>query len=221
MAKETGSRLADEAYHLLRSAIINGHFAPGTRLKLSDLSARFGFGHSVIREALSRLAEQGLATMTPQRGFSVIPLDIQILRDLTEVRTLVEGEAFVAAIRDGGVEWESGVVAAHYELSKVSLVEEDGELNEVWVEKHRAFHDMLLAGGSNTRLRSLAREQRDVSEIYQRWSRTVAGDGGRQVDVEHRALMEAALARDADEARRLLEQHILRTSETLERFILQ
>ena len=58
----------------LRSDLLEGRIQPGERLKLPALTERFEVSMTVIREALTRLAEQGLVTVNPQRGFSVMML---------------------------------------------------------------------------------------------------------------------------------------------------
>lgn len=72
-----------EVYEALRVDILNTQIEPGSRLKIADLSNRFGASLSVVREALTRLGEQGLVVASPQRGFSVIELSVEDLDDLT------------------------------------------------------------------------------------------------------------------------------------------
>src|SRR5258708_16568624 len=76
----------EEVYDLLRAELLNGLLAPGLKLKLIELSDRCGVSQSVVREALTRLAEQSLLVATPQRGFRVRELSIGDISDLTETR---------------------------------------------------------------------------------------------------------------------------------------
>ena len=85
------STRTEAVYDELRRELLDlsGQFEPGQRLKLLPLAERFDASLSVIREALTRLAGQGLLVATPQRGFSVRELCVADLADLTGVRVQV------------------------------------------------------------------------------------------------------------------------------------
>ena len=83
----------EQVYEMLRSELLNGVLQPSHKLKMVELTERFGASQSVIREALTRLTEQGLLVATPQRGFRVRDLSIQDIAELTETRIQVESLA--------------------------------------------------------------------------------------------------------------------------------
>ena len=83
----------------MRADILAGRFDPGARLSPRELATEFEVSLSVVREALSRLAEHGLVVATPQLGFSVVSLDVDDLVDLTKVRVLIEGAALREAVQ--------------------------------------------------------------------------------------------------------------------------
>lgn len=83
--------LADRAYDLLRSRIIDLQLPPGERLKIDRLAADFGVSHTPLREALNRLASERLVRGEPYRGFTVTPLlDTEGLRQLLDARAVIE-----------------------------------------------------------------------------------------------------------------------------------
>ena len=89
-------------------------------------------------------------------------------------------------------------------------------LLEDWVAAHQRFHEALIAACPNHRLRAIASTLRDAAELYRHWSRQAEGPTPRaDIDAEHRRLAEAVLARDGDEAVRLLEEHLRKTAELL------
>jgi DNA-binding GntR family transcriptional regulator len=88
-------------------------------------------------------------------------------------------------------------------------------MDEAWVEAHNAFHAALLSGCRNRRLLAIALAVRDASVLYQRWTRSVGHDRDRDAPGEHRALLHAALDRDADRAVDVLHAHIDRTAAVL------
>lgn len=202
----------------MRADILAGRFDPGCRLSPRELAADFDVSLSVVREALSRLAEQGLVVATPQLGFSVVSLDVEDLRDLTKVRVLIEGAALREAIDHSDVEHETRVVAAHHRLSRTPFLADEAArtITDEWSNAHAAFHDALISASPGGRLRELAANLRDQSELYRRWSGPLAsGDERRDVAGEHRRLMEAVLEHDADRAVDVLAEHFNLTTSIL------
>lgn len=80
----------DVAADLLREAILGGEFAPGARLVLEELSARYDVSLTPIREALSLLEREGFVTQTPHRGAIVATLNREELLELYAIRGAVE-----------------------------------------------------------------------------------------------------------------------------------
>jgi DNA-binding GntR family transcriptional regulator len=207
----------EEVYARLRADILSGRLLPGTKLRFADLTERYDCSISVVREGLTRLAEQGLVQAEPQHGFHVTSLSDDDLEDLTTARCELEGLVLRMSIEGGDIAWESELVAAHHALDRTPM-ESDSDpalMNEDWTTAHSRFHGALLAACPNLRLRTMALSLRDAAELYRRWSGPVGHDENRDVAGEHRALVEAALRGDAAEAVRLLEAHLRRTTRTL------
>ena len=221
MTTATGKpTLVDEVHEAIYQALIDGHIEPGSKLKLGEIAGRFGVSAAVVREALSRLTEQGLVQSNPQRGFIVTPLSVDDLIDLTKTRILIETLALRESIRHGDLTWEGRVLAAHHTLDRTPML--NGEHpNHAWVQAHRAFHHAILDGAGVKRLSTIARELRDCSELYQFWSYTRGRDPDRDIAAEHRQITERTLARDEDGAAAALTQHIQRTTTLLVTYLNQ
>ena len=209
------STRTEEVYDVLRSELLNGALAPGQKLRMVQLSDRFGVSQSVVREALTRLAEQDLLVASPQRGFRVRDLSVEDIAALTETRVQIESVALRLAIDRGDLQWETDVLAAHHLLDRTPFIQEDQTINEAWSCRHREFHRVLLSGCSNARLEAIAQSLRDSSELYRRWYWVLTDDHQRDITAEHRQLKELVLARDADAATRLLTEHIERAPRQL------
>ncbi len=210
-----GATRVEHVYARLRSEILSGHLRPGTRLRLVEIAERFSVSQTVVREALTRLAEQRVVTSEPQLGFRVAPLTLDDLTDLTEARVHVEGLVFHLAIERGDLAWEATVVAAHHRLSRTPQQGPDGDANPAWRDAHEAFHTALFAGCGNPRLLHVAHSLRDAAALYRMWSAPLGHDEDRDVAGEHHRLLQAVLARDAELGQRRLAEHIERTTAAL------
>lgn len=206
----------EQVHALLRADLLGGVYPPGSKLKSTPLCERYGASVSVIREALSRLAEQSLVVAEPRIGFRVREVSVPDLRDLTSTRIDVETMALRYAIERGTMDWESGLVAAHHRLERTSLLTDDAppRVSDAWEEAHGRFHAALLEGCDSAWLLGIACTLRDAAEFYRRWSQLQ--EPGRDVAAEHRAILEATLDRDADAATERLRDHYQHTADIVE-----
>ncbi|OIJ63453.1 GntR family transcriptional regulator [Streptomyces mangrovisoli] len=218
MAGEKATR-GGIVYALIREDIFEGVFQPGQRLRLVELAQRFSVSQSVVREALTRLSEQGLVRAAPQQGFRVVALSLDDLNELTEARVDIETLVLRRAIERGDLKWEAAVVAAHHHLSGVTVVRPDGSVNPEWFAVHEEFHHALLQGCGNARLLALATGLREAATLYRRWALPVGHDTERDVAGEHQGIVDAVLRRDADAAAELLGRHLDRTAQALREVI--
>jgi DNA-binding GntR family transcriptional regulator len=207
----------DFMYSRLRADILGGRLAPGSRLKFPELCVQFDASVGVVREALIRLAEQGLVRSQAHQGFTVTPLSFDDLAELTDVRLEIEGLVLRRALADGDIAWESRVLAAHHFLERtpLALAGDPRRLSDAWAAAHAEFHQAVLDGCSSRRLRLIAAGLRDEAELYRRWSLPLGNEPDRDLPTEHRQLMEAALARDEEAAANVLQQHIQHTTRLL------
>ena len=93
----TPATRTEQVYDVLRSDLLNGFLHPGQKLKMVELTERFGVSQSVIREALTRLTEQGLLIATPQRGFRVRDLSIQDIAELDRKSTRLNSSHWITS----------------------------------------------------------------------------------------------------------------------------
>lgn len=207
----------DLVYAQLRGDILGGRYLPGDRLKFGALAAECDASMSVLREALTRLSLEGLVTNEANVGYAVTEISIPRLRELTDARLELEGLVFGRAIGDGDLAWESSVVAAHHQMvgTRYLTGDEPVRVTDDWARAHAAFHRALLDGCANKKLLQLANGLRDEAELYRRWSQPLGQEKNRDLDGEHRRIMELALARDATGAVSALREHISHTTELL------
>lgn len=220
MEKRAGGKtLAGDAYEVIRQAIRSGGFKPGNRLRLADLQALCGMSVTPVREALARLTAEGFTVLDDHRGYSVANLSLEELRDLTAARQLCEGEALRLSVERGDADWEARVIAAHHLMARIPQAREDipSAMREDWEARHAAFHAALISACGSPTLLEICEKLFSRADRYRRMSVSLSGSA-RDVEGEHRQLVERALARDADGAAEALRGHYGRTAAALEAF---
>jgi len=208
--------LIDTVYARLRADIITGRLAPGIRLKVERLRAESGVGASTMREALTRLCADGLAISEGQRGFRVASVSLADLMDVTALRQLFETRALREAIAQGDDAWREGVEMAYGKLSAVEARLHDDLAGNasVWEARNRDFHRALGAACTSPRTLRFIDVLYNQHERYRRLS-LITRSLERDIHAEHKGIFDATMARDADLACRLTEEHIARTAELL------
>jgi DNA-binding GntR family transcriptional regulator len=216
--EQNGSPLTrvQETVNAIREDIISGALTPGTKLAIEHLRKRYGVGSSTIRESLSLLQPDGLVTARGQRGFTVSPISMDDLHDLSETRVLLETQALRESIVAGDDDWETGVVATFHRLAKAQEALNNGVDGAPadWELRNQQFHDATTAACGSRWVPHMLNILHQHTQRYRRMSLTDSTID-RDVHAEHTALMEATLARDVDTACDVAATHIRRTTETL------
>ncbi|MFT4288510.1 GntR family transcriptional regulator [Nocardioides sp.] len=229
MARTSGTTRADEIFARIRLDILGGDLSPGSKLAFAELGARYQASTGVLREVLPRLVEQGLATSESQLGFRVMTVSVGKLRSLTEARVAIESLVARRAVEVGDLSWEANLVAAHHSLARTHWHEEQylqewstrdpadrGELLPVradWITHHENFHKTLLRGCNNEHLYSIAVRLRAIAEVYRYWTAAEGERMHRDLAGEHRAILDAAVARDPELCAKLVGDHIQLTTD--------
>lgn len=208
--------LTEAAYEALKHDIISGVRAPDERLRIERLKQLYGIGPTPLREALQRLAADGLVLAIGNRGFTVAPLDADELDDLNTARTALETQALRLSIEHGDADWEAGVVGAAYRLRRADAMlkrEESGALDE-WAISNDGFHFAIVSACGSQWLLKLRETLNAQYERYRRASVSLQRQN-RDLKEEHQAILDAVLDGDADTACRLLAEHFNATTRGL------
>lgn len=216
MIAKSSPSLTEGAYEALRAEVLTCRLEPGSKLVIANLCDRFGVSLGAVREALARLAAEGLVVSKPRQGFRVAAISAADLKDLTEVRADIEGQCLSRSIKAGDIAWEGRVVATYHELARTPqrVADDLDRISEAWAQAHGRFHAALCDACDSPWLLKLRQVLYDQSERYRRLSIPLARED-RDIDREHREIMEASIARDEERASFLLRGHLKLTTRIL------
>jgi len=189
-------------YLTLRNEIITGRLEPGKRLKVEALKESYGTGASPIREALSLLTSDQLVERLDQRGFRVAETSRQQFQEILNLRCTLEDMALRQSVANGGREWEDQLVLVHHYMGKTDRSE-----TELFEERHKSFHMTLLSACESPILLRLCSQLYDLNVRYRFLAGRSKSYGSRNVEDEHQAILDAAVAREVEESSRLLMEH--------------
>lgn len=197
----------------LRSRLTNGLLDHGSRLKPEQLRVDYGCSASTIREALFRLSTEGLVEFRDQRGFRVPETSEDLQHELTHLRILLEREGACLSIAQGGVAWEAQLSAAHHKLSHIEMrvrnIGDPRPLLPLLSAAELEFHQTLISAcGSATLLRThwlIYHQFRQQLVTAKRKFGFVAANV-----TEHKAILDAAIARDEPRMQRCILDHLTR-----------
>ncbi|MGA7199306.1 GntR family transcriptional regulator [Roseiarcus sp.] len=188
----------------LREEILAGRMAPGQRLVESDLTARFSVSRGPVREALRRLAADGLIDHWPNRGALVRRLSKREIGEFFQIRVELESLAARLAAESGDTAARARFAAAIRPI----LVDGPRRLPD-YLSENAAFHEALLTLAGNCQLRDLS--TRLHLPLIMAQVADILTPGVLEASVrEHRAIAAAILERDAHAAANLMRAHLER-----------
>jgi DNA-binding GntR family transcriptional regulator len=198
--------VSDEAYRRLRTDIVFGRLRPGQKLKLDGVKEAYGVSVSTLREILSRLTAEGFVLAEGRRGFEVAAVSKENLKELAELRLLLESHAMEVSFAKADVEWEGRVVSAHHKLASTERLMESGTGEpDQWKRYDGEFHQALI---SNCGSRVLMDAHALVFDKYFRYQMVTFNYRGEEPAAQHKALLDCALSRDAATAKAVLDAHV-------------
>ncbi|MBX7213171.1 MAG: GntR family transcriptional regulator [Thermoflexales bacterium] len=200
--------IRDDVYDHLRRAILGHVYPPGQRLDLDELSTQLGVSRTPIKEALHRLEAEGLVTIAPRRGTFVTDIDVTALMDGYGVRLAFElyaADAIVAAITDADIARLRGILDEMHALLEGP---DFGSAFEKYIILDQHFHSGLIALAGNRRMDEIYSTIGGPLHMARILSRFTADDYLRYTEIEHQAILRAAIARDAAALKTEMANHI-------------
>lgn len=216
MASVTGNtRLSDHAdqrsiYDSIRNRLATGELIPGKKLRPDELRGDYGCSASALREVLFRLACGGYVDFEEQRGFRVPSASLERLFEIRHMRVLIEADAAALSIARGDMEWEARLNAAHHKLAHLEYRMRNNErLVEfigIWTRFDWEFHETLISACGSQLLKET------LHSLFYRYRQQLPGlvkDYGfhPRTVIEHKAILDAALARDPARCAEAIRRH--------------
>jgi DNA-binding GntR family transcriptional regulator len=200
----------EQVLRALRTAVITGELQPGTLHSVQALATQLGVSRTPVREALIKLAQQGMVRFERNRGVRVLQTSLHDLEEVFALRLLLEVPATrrAAALLDDAGRRE--LRRLYRGMERAATADDEYRM---W-EHDRGFHRVLLAASGNSRLAEYVDGLRDM--VLRRGVSTARSS--RSLDdivAEHRVVLERVEAGDADGAAEAMRAHVLHTAELL------
>jgi DNA-binding GntR family transcriptional regulator len=192
--------LYEEVAELLRQRIFNRELEPGSWIDELKLAEAYGISRTPLREALKVLAAEGLVTMKVRRGAYVTEVSDKDLADVYHLLALLESDGAAVVAEHASNEQLAELRALHAELEASTQ-----ERARFFVINER-FHTRLLEIADNRWRQQLVSDLRKVMKLNRHNSLLKAGRIAESL-AEHRAVVDALLARDAVQARECMQRH--------------
>ena len=207
---------ADVVYQHMREQILDGRLAPGTKVTLAGLAADFRTSQMPVREAVRRLAHDGLIAITPHTGMSVAALSTKETLEIFAIRPVLEGLAASIAATRGGASLANRLEAINDEISAAIVRSDFGHI----ADANWRFHQEILVAADNDYLARLLTELWTRSFRFRIGFKLIPGRAQSAVG-EHAAIFEAIRRSDASAAEQAARVHIERAGADLQRLMRQ
>ena len=199
MPTKSNPRTTKKQIHAaLRSEIILGHRKPGDRLAVNDLTVRFGTSVTPVRDALQMLSQEGLITIKPRSGYFVTRITLKALRDMLELREILELAAVERAAEAISEEQLTALRNVHAGYSG-----DDDRAYTRYTDENRQFHYLLAQASGN---QELAQALRSLHDRLARFM--VIRKAGKNLEAIHGALIDRLAAKDVDGARQAILEEV-------------
>ncbi|MGG5822531.1 GntR family transcriptional regulator [Falsiroseomonas sp. HW251] len=194
---------ADVAYGRLKAMILDNALPPGTQRLEAELALELGISRTPVREAMLRLEQDGLVSITPRHGMRVLPIALADIRDIYEVLTSLEPTAAEALARRQLPAEQ--LRPLHRACDDMAAAVAAGD-RAAWAEADEAFHRGLVELCGNRRLAGMVMQVWDQSHRVRMVTLNLR-PLPQASTAEHRAIMTAIAAGDGDGARELYRIH--------------
>lgn len=193
---------------------MTGGLAPGEKLKIDGLREMLDMGASPIREALSLLVSDQLVVRHEQRGFQAAATGRENFDEILSLRSTLESKALRLSMDRATPEWIEELVLVHHRMTRARA---NG--SAAFEIEHKNFHMALIGNSKSPLMMRICDQLYDLNIRYRYIAGRSSDYKGRKVEDEHKDILDAVVADDADKAVQLLLLHYEKTGDYLKTFI--
>ena len=208
--------LAEQAYLRLRKEILTCSLSPGQVVSERELACRYEISKTPIREALSQTCHDGLMQRLPGRGYMVAPITIKDIRDLFDLRLILE----VAAAERAAQHPTSALITGLKEMSDVSYFIDEPESHISFLKTNREFHLAMAEAAENRRLVSVLNDLfNEMERLFHLGLRL--RDSSQEMVHEHQEVVSALENGDIEGVRKAVTEQIVASRDRILEAILK
>lgn len=206
--------LSDQLYRLISRKIITWQIRSEEILVEERLAEEYNVSKTPVREALALLRQDGLVEVLPRIGYRVVPVSIQDIHDVFDLRILLEGDAaFLVAVHPPREKLQA---LLEEERVSAALLAAEGGSKEEYLEFHDTFHLGIARMCGNVRLaRFVEQLLREGARLRMANPFTLKNEGIKEAQEDSEQIVGQMLDHNAEEARRLLQEHIIKSRERI------
>jgi DNA-binding GntR family transcriptional regulator len=192
-------------YKKMRRSIIMGHRESAERLNIEAIAQEYNTSVTPVRDALQMLSHEGLVVIKPRSGYFVATITLKQLRDLLDVRRILELSGVERAALRITPEQIEELQAVH-----AGYTGDDDESYDRYTDENRKFHYLLAKASGNNELADL------VGKLHDQLARfMVMRRAGKTMESTHKRILDAVIAHDSEAARQALLDDIDRAHEAI------
>jgi len=216
VSSELSTSLAEQAYLQLRKEILTCTLAPGQVVSERELARRYEISKTPIREALAQTCHEGLMQRLPGRGYIVAPITIKDIRELFDLRLILE----VAATEQAAQNPSPEQIIKLKEMAVVSYNLDDPESHTLFLKTNRDFHLALAEAAGNKRLVDmLGQLLNEMNRLFYLGLRL--RDSSEEMTREHQEVVAALENGDVERARDAISRQIINSRDRILEAIMQ
>lgn len=197
------SSLSEYVFDTIREAILNGKYKENDLLKENALATELGVSRTPVREALKQLELEGLVLLIPNKGASVIGFSKKDVKDIYEMRALLEGLCVKKAIEN----INDDIINELFEILDLnSYYLSKGKMDAI-LELDNKYHQVIYKAANS---RMISQTLSDFHHYLERMRKTTLNDIERAQKsyIEHQKIANAIKEKNVEEAQRLAIEHI-------------
>ena len=210
IVKSTYENLGQQAYKRFKELLYGRVWKPGDFVSQSELVERTGVQISPMRDALHRLAAEGLVIITPRKGIQVIPASIKIIREVFHFRIILEKEALIFFIGNAHDDLIKPLKEAHLKLFyKTKNLDSPHKLREIIKKDGLDLHNRVIEFMGNDIVTKMYRINEDRIRLFRLDDQFIYTNKHvyETFKHEHDEVVNAILKRDASKAVQKMEFH--------------